>query len=428
MENTISNISLVKTKPLFLNKNFILLFLGKLVSQLGDNIYNIAIAWYILAQTGSAFYMAAYLATGKATYILISPFSGVVSDQFDRKKIIYSMDLIRGVFVVGLAVMVSLQLSSSVILLGLFMTSIVINACGSLFNPTTNAAIPQLIEQHQLTKANSSMMFVDSLCNIIGAIIGAVLYVAVGIYVIIIINAISYLLSGFSELFISIPKRTMVQSEEESKSFRKELRMGYQFLRKEKGLYAMVWFSFFINFLTAPLYTVYLPYIFNQIMETDPTKLSYVQTSIGVGIILGSIVIGALPQKEKVYKHISLVILFQLVPLLIIGVTYGLYDLNIFTQIQFLIIYIVCFGSIGFNLAMMNIPIGVLIQKTVPNELLGRVGALTSMLVMAAMPLGMLMGGLLTDVLPMTIVLSFVFLSNIIANTLFWFNPNTKKM
>ena len=89
------------------NKNFLLLYFGRLVSNFGNVFYNFAIGWYILSFTESASASGFYIAFGAIVYFILTPFGGVLSDRWDRVKIVYITDFIRGASIVlaGLVIM-----------------------------------------------------------------------------------------------------------------------------------------------------------------------------------------------------------------------------------------------------------------------------------------------------------------------------------
>lgn len=148
------------------------------------------------------------------------------------------------------------------------------------------------------------------------------------------------------------------------------------------------------------------------------------QASIAGGILIGSLIIGIFPQKDKIHKIISRSLIIQLIPLYSIGVLLYLYQQHIIAYYSFLF----CFVLIGMILVIISILCGVFIQRTVPNELLGRVSSILSTLVMAAIPLGMIIGGLLSDLLPMIIVLAIVFIMYFISDSFFWFNKEIREL
>ena len=81
----------------------------------------------------------------------------------------------------------------------------VLSICYTLYGPAVTAAIPQVVEEDKLTSANGIINQVGSVVNFVGPIFAGVLYGLVGINAIVIINAISFLLSAIMELFLEIP-------------------------------------------------------------------------------------------------------------------------------------------------------------------------------------------------------------------------------
>src|SRR6056297_4220036 len=84
------------------NYNFILLFLGGFVSRIGNGIHYIALVWFVLDITGSGSATGLILLLSTLPGVIIGPFSGVIADKFDRKKLIVFMDILRGLIVLWL--------------------------------------------------------------------------------------------------------------------------------------------------------------------------------------------------------------------------------------------------------------------------------------------------------------------------------------
>lgn len=107
-----------KTANVFRNRNYQLVFLGALVSELGALLYNFAVGFYILEISGNnAFLQGLYLALCGVALLLFTPVGGVLGDRVNKAKIMYVCDYIKGgmivlatvfmvVLVVGLAVVV----------------------------------------------------------------------------------------------------------------------------------------------------------------------------------------------------------------------------------------------------------------------------------------------------------------------------------
>ena len=92
------------TKPTnLLNKNFVLLWQGQLVSLFGVQAYNIAMMFWIKHQTGSATLMGLVMMVSQIPGVVLGPVSGVFVDRYSRWKIIVGSDLIRGFVTISLA-------------------------------------------------------------------------------------------------------------------------------------------------------------------------------------------------------------------------------------------------------------------------------------------------------------------------------------
>ncbi|MEW8986835.1 MAG: MFS transporter, partial [Bacillus sp. (in: firmicutes)] len=147
MENT------SEPKKRLWSMNFFLLWQGQLVSTLGDSIYEIALTFWILYETGSPGLMGALLATSLLPKVLISPFAGVIVDRTDRRKMIILMDFIRGVCIlfVGIAAIFGfLEIWMA------FVAGIILGGCAAFFNPAVTSTIPDIVPTSQIVQASAN--------------------------------------------------------------------------------------------------------------------------------------------------------------------------------------------------------------------------------------------------------------------------------
>ena len=84
-------------------RNFFLLWQGQMVSALGDALYTIALNFFVLEKTGSTAIMGTVMALVTMPRIICGPFSGVIVDRTDRKKLIIFGDVIRGLSILFIA-------------------------------------------------------------------------------------------------------------------------------------------------------------------------------------------------------------------------------------------------------------------------------------------------------------------------------------
>lgn len=386
------------------NTNFILLFLGKFISQMGDAVYNMAVGWYILSITKSAFAMSIYMAVGTGVYVLIGPIGGVIADRLDRKQLLIWMDIIRGIVVALIGALMYFGVQYIWIF---YIASAILSICGAIFVPASNAIIPVIVRDEYLNKANSMNSLIQSITSIVGLVSGGVLYSLIGISGIFVFNAVSYTGSGILEAFINISAVTnkYISFGKNNKHVFRELVEGYNYIKSQKGFYILMWFASIVNFVLVPINAVFVPYIFNQILKTNTRNYSYVGTANAIGVLIGGFIMSVLPQKDKANKTLKVgMVSFSILSFLIFISMY-MYTVGIIKPGFLITSLIIIFTLFGLSSVIINIPLFTLMQKMIANEMLGRVTALFTTLSMIAMPLGMMVGGVVADVFPMRMLL-----------------------
>lgn len=168
-----NNINEKKAPTKLWNLNFLLLWQGQLVSLLGDNIYNIAIKFWILERTGSTGIMALISATANLPRIFVSPFAGTYVDRHNKKRIIVLSDIICGVFVtfVGIATIMGFVKVWMVVV-----TGIIIGTCNCFFNPAIDSTMPEIVPKDKLIRANSAFSSMNTATGIISNALGGFIF------------------------------------------------------------------------------------------------------------------------------------------------------------------------------------------------------------------------------------------------------------
>src|SRR5215213_6562896 len=87
------------------SQSFALVWSGQTLSRIGDFLYQVALAWWVLEQTGSATAMASLLIVSFAPALLFLLIGGVAVDRFSRIKIMLASDVVRGLVASGVAVL-----------------------------------------------------------------------------------------------------------------------------------------------------------------------------------------------------------------------------------------------------------------------------------------------------------------------------------
>ncbi len=159
------------------NSDFLKLWLGQLVSRIGDGIHEIALAWLVLELTGSALSMGAILAVSIIPNLLFGLPAGVIVDRFNRKRIMLLSDLSRTIIVLVIPVAYTLGfLRIWMIFLAAFLTS----SAEAFAGPARLSSIPNLVEEENLDPANSLIQITRSVSSLFGLSLGGAVVATIG--------------------------------------------------------------------------------------------------------------------------------------------------------------------------------------------------------------------------------------------------------
>lgn len=369
------------------NTNFILLFSGKLVSQIGDSIFNIALSWYILELTGSALQMSVYLALGITSYIVAGSLMASFVDRYNKVKILYITDFIRGIVLLILFYSMLYHNNTQSIIIVFYISSVILNSCSALFNPSSLSVLPQLVEDEELVKANSLLIMINNFAGIVGLVFGVIIYEVAGMKIIAIVNAISYILSGVSEVFIKYTHKSALISKNSG------ILSSLNYIHKNTLLLVMILFAFTWNFIYIPIYSVYLPYCFNSVFNLEISYLGSVHLSLLIGFIVGSYISNYFKKSSNIYYFLLKVVALQL-PLFISMSLFSYIGTEFELSGKVLAILFSCaFFFLGILISIVNVKMNVIIQTRSSKEFIGRVNSFKGVLANAAMPLGIILGG-----------------------------------
>lgn len=184
------------------NRAFRQLWLGQVVSQMGDWFNTIALYTIILQLTGSGRDVGLLLVARFVPSFFFGPISGVIADRFSRQKIMIWSDLLRALVVLGFLFVRRADQIWLVYVLTVFQLGL-----STFFEPAKTAAIPSIVEDRELVSANAISSVTWSAMLTIGAAIGGLITDRFGTDVAFVLDAGTYLLSAALIASIRVPKR-----------------------------------------------------------------------------------------------------------------------------------------------------------------------------------------------------------------------------
>ncbi len=182
------------------NPDFTRLWVGQLVSNLGDWFNTVAVLALVFDLTNSSFATGLILIASTLPSFLLTPFVGYVVDRFDRRKVMIVADLIRGLMALG---MLLVRTADQIWLLYVF--SALLIAFSSFFGPALNSALPKLVRREELISANGLSTSTWGLMLAVGAAVGGLVIAAFGRDTAFVINSLSFFFSAAMVLSIRTP-------------------------------------------------------------------------------------------------------------------------------------------------------------------------------------------------------------------------------
>lgn len=356
------------------NKNFFLIWQGQLISQIGSKIYLIALSWYFVAKLNNNNSFVIIMLISSLPGLLLGLFIGPFIDKWNKKYIIVISDLISGLLVLFIAGIIFFKVTNPIyIYIPVFFLSI----STIFFNPAVTSIIPSIVKKDELQEGISLNTMVLFIAQFVGSAFGGILVAFLGVFGTILFNAISYILSAISEMFI---KYKFVEIIDKKNHF-KELIKGLEYLKVNNDILRQIIIFGALNFFIVPI-IVFLP-----ILIDDYLKLSSVYYGISdAGMPIGAILVSIILTKVKVKDHIRAL----KTGLLLISISFFLIYFG--KNVYFIIIAMFVFGLF---LNLININAISFYTKNIASEYRGRFFTLLDTISFSSFPFAYLITGLL---------------------------------
>ena len=358
------------------------LFIANAISLVGNVFSLIAIPWFVLQTTGSA------TQTGITGFFTILPvvlagfFGGTLIDRLGYKRTSIIADLascVTTALIPLLHVTIGLEFWQLIVLVFL---GAVLDAPGS----TARAALlPELAEQAgmPIERATSLVHVIERGARLVGAPLAGFLISVMGTANVLWLDAASFTVSAAIIGFL-IPASTPAEKEEKTGKYFDELRDGLRFIANDSLILSIVLMVMLTNFLDAIFGGVLQPVYVKEVYG-DALNLGLLIAANGGGAVIGGLIFAAIG--HRLPRYATFVGAFVLT-----GFRFWVYAL--YPSIWVLVV-VTLITSIGAG--PLNPIIGAIEFERIPSNMRGRVfGAITAG-AWIAMPLGMLLGGILTD-------------------------------
>ncbi|GLZ33730.1 MFS transporter [Lentzea sp. NBRC 105346] len=360
---------------------FRLLWTARVVSFAGDSLSLVALMLHVEATTGKAIAVAALLLAGDFVPSLLSPLAGAISDRFDLKRVMITCELVQG----ALLALIAFSLPPLPLLLGLVALRAI---AGQILLPASRAAVPALVDDEYLPRANSLLGFGTNGAEVVGPLLAAALLPFLGIRGVLLVDAASFLLSaGLLTRLAALPRTP------DAETLVGQAKAGLTLLWRVPAL-RVISLGFCAVVLCNGIDDVALVMLARDTFGAGESATSLLLAAVGIGLFAGYLVLARLKPPMTV--------------LLVAGFAVSSVG-NLLTGLAGAVAFAFAVQTVrGLGIAAMDVASNTLLQRLVPPAMLGRVfGNLYGAIGVAAAG-SYLLGGLLLDATspPVTFVIA----------------------
>lgn len=263
---------------------FILIILGQIVSLFGNAALRFALPLYLLRQTGSAALYGGITALAMLPALTGMLTGGALADRCRKARLMALLDLVTA----GIAAAAAAGLPH-LPLLPLVLTVLgSLYAIQGLYQPVVRACLPLLLNGTQLLRGNAVIQLVDTVDELLGPLLGAVLLEHLGIRGLLVLCGCCFALSAGMELCLRIPQDAKLSV----RSLWADLRESAQFLTGQAAVLRLAAAMAAVNLLEVPALTVGVPVLVVQTLQKSDASLGLVQAVLSAGGILGGVLAG----------------------------------------------------------------------------------------------------------------------------------------
>lgn len=327
-------------------------------AMIGFSTILTTITWYAVKELQSSMALGYILVSATVPRLLMMTFSGMVADKFKKTTIMYYSNIAEAAVMV---ILYFLIINNQLSLIPLMILAAIFGMLDAFFGPACTSLIPKVVKQAQLQRANSLFQGGTQISFILGPIVAGMIMESFSIATSFYVALIFVFLSAIF-VFPFFIKETEVP-ERSNETPIKDIIEGFRYVKSSRFLITGIIILVTANFFGLGALSVGIP-ILVEASGGTPINLTYLQSSLGVGMLSGTVLL-SIVTLTKVRGKITL---FTLLAMLLIFLA--------FTQVTGLIWQIVLLFLIGFTYTIVYIPFITMAQEFSDEKVTGRVMSL----------------------------------------------------
>jgi DHA3 family macrolide efflux protein-like MFS transporter len=370
---------------------FFTIWTGQAFSLVGSRVLEFALVWWLTQLTGSATVLATATLMWVVPQVFLGPVAGALVDRWNRRVVMIVADSLIALVALLLAYLFwtgSIQVWH--VYAGLFVRGI-----GGCFHwPAMQASTSLMVPDEHLTRVAGLNQTMQGALNVVGPPLGAMLLALLPFEGIMLMDVGTAMFAVAPLFFVHVPQPERASAEPEdgrpargkAPSVWSDVRAGLRYVWGWPGLFAVLIMATVLNFVVNPAFSL-MPLLVKGHFGGDALQLGWLESSWGVGLILGGLLLSAWGGfRRRVYTSLTGIVV-QGVGIMLIGLA----PANAF--------WLAVVGMFvgGVMNALVNGPMFAVLQAVVAPDMQGRVFTVVMSMASAAWPLSLAVAGPVAD-------------------------------
>lgn len=389
------------------NRNFLLLFLGRIFTNIGDSLYYVAAMWLVYKLSGNPFY------SGLAGFLTLLPsalqfLTGPFVDRWSIKNTLVITQVLQCILILIIPITHYFDLLTVQLLLIIMP---IVAFIEQFAYPAQSKALPLLLHKTQLLKGNSLFSFayqgIDLICTTLSGILVA-LFGAITLYV---IDSFTFAITALLFFSLKIPKQTETGTTLSTKQYFSDLKEGFSIVfRSLMGVFLIG--SVVANFSIGMTMAI-LPSFADSLGGVK--SYGFFLAAISAGSLIGALFSSWVGKRNV--GRVS-----------IIGFATGATFWFLSTIVPFQWLSILLFGLAWIPIGATNILFATISQIVIPNQYLGRINSVTRSMGTIAMPIGSLIGGYTANVFSSQLIFALASIGILFISLVWLLHPKLRAL
>lgn len=362
--------------------NFYILQIGQFISQFGSKMTSFGLIMWAYEHSGSVLSASSLMVCTLLPSTLLSFFAGSFIDSWNKKKIMLIANIIATIF--SLATLM-LLFSNELSIIYLYLINFTLGVVNAFQDPALNVVISLIVPKKYYTKISGFRSLATTFTTTFAPIISTSLYALLGLTVIVTIDLCSFLFAFIALLFFVHVPNDVIKKHDKKEAFSSNCKKGIDYIVNRKGIFHLIIYMAFVNFIEAVYNCNFTPMILSR-NGNNKLQLGIVSSMIGIAGIIGSILVTVMKEPKKRVPVIINTMVFSFLicnSMLGIGRNYYIWAIAVFA------------GNCLVPFLTANVEY--IMRTKIPIEMQGRVFSARNTLQYFSIPVGYILGGLLTD-------------------------------